>query len=407
MKENNQTKKIQSVSIILAGIIWAFWILKKGVKFSPDSGSYSYLGDLLIKYDFNYFNFLANTEDVAPIALYSAWVSIVAISKVILSDKWGVGIVVINYIAAIYILVLTLKITNLVNRNFVSIIFASLALICCYEFFMWTHYVLSDILFAAISFSIIFLSISLFQEPTRPQKRIASGLILFAIALFFRPASPPLVVFIFLAILFGFFFKLGSSDENKRNRLIFGLTLFSCIAIISVLFFHSHIMLEPENWPFSFFKTWIAILANDYKLGVVVFDRPETFLSIPTNIFDYLFITLCKFISFFSITFNGYSKIHSFFNYLFFAPIYLLSLFSIVLLYKKHSGLSTIKWWTIFLCFIYIVLFAFFHSLNQIDYDLRYRVPCLPPLVLLATIGFNELMTRFFKKASNKEMHLL
>jgi hypothetical protein len=90
---------------------------------------------------------------------------------------------------------------------------------------------------------------------------------------------------------------------------------------------------------------------------------------------------------------------HALLNYLFFLPIYVLSVFSISLLYKKESGLSSISWWTIFSCFIFILLFAFFHSFQQIDFDLRYRVPCLLPLVLLAALGLNELINGFSKKA--------
>jgi hypothetical protein len=160
-------------------------------------------------------------------------------------------------------------------------------------------------------------------------------------------------------------------------------------------------MLDPEKWPFQFFKDWILYVAKDYPLGIVVYARPETYHSIPNGILDYLFITLSKLISFFAFDFDGYSKMHALLNYVFFLPIYSLSIFSIALLYKKESGLSPSNWWTIFSCFIFVALFAFFHSLQQIDYDLRYRVPCLLPLVLLATLGFNEFMIRFSKKNSS------
>ncbi len=392
--------RVQYISIILVSAVWALMAFIKGVKFSPDSKAYSNFGDLLIKYDFNYFNVfdsVANNEDV-PLVLYSVWITIVATTKVIFGADWGIAIVVINYISAVYTLILILKATRMVTGNPACVMFASIALIFCYDFYMWIRYVLSDTLFASICFSIIFLSLSLLQNPSEPQKRIASGVILTGIALFFRPTFPPLVIFIFLSILFGFVFKLGTSDANKRNRLIKRFTLFACVALPPVLLFHSYIMLNPENWPFSFFKDWILYIAKDYHLGIIVYARPETYHSIPNGIMDYAFITLSKLISFFAFDFDGYSKMHALLNFVFFLPIYALSVFSIALLYKRDSALSPIKWWTIFSCFIFIVLFAFFHSLQQIDYDLRYRVPCLLPLVLLATLGFNELINGFSKK---------
>jgi hypothetical protein len=401
MTENSQMDRVQNICIAMASVFWALMVFIKGVKFSPDSDSYSKYGDLLIKYDFNYFDFLAHTEDVTPIALYSAWITIVAITKVIFGANWGIAIVAINYIAAVYTLILILKATRMVTGSQACIIFISVALIFCYDFYMWIRYVLSDTLFASICFTMIFLSISLFHKPSEPQKRIAIGVILFGISLFFRPTSPPLVVFIFLSILFGCVFKLGTSDANQRDRLIKDFTLVAFVALSAVLLIHSYIMLNPENWPFPFFKTWIHIVASDYELGIVVYARPETYHSIPIGIPDYLLITLSKLIAFFAFDFDGYSKMHALMNYIFFLPIYALSIFSIALLYKKESGLSPINWWTIFSCFIFVALFAFFHSLQQIDYDLRYRVPCLLPLVLLATLGFNEFMIRFSKKNSS------
>jgi hypothetical protein len=392
MIDKKQFDRVQYIGFVLVSLAWALITIKKGIIFSPDSNTYSHLGDLLIKYDFNYSEFLEHSRSVVHIALYLAWITIVAITKIIFGDNWSVAIVVINYLAAIFSLVLILKLTRMVTRNPICIIFASVALIFCYDYYMWIRYALSDILFASICFSIFFLSISLLEDPSGPQKRIASGAILLGIALFFRPASPPLIVFIFFSILFGFVFKLGASDASKRNRLIIRLTLFACVVIPAVLFFHSHIMLNPEKWPFPFFNDWVTYIAHDYQLGIVVFDRPETFHSSPSSIFDYLFITLSKLLSFFAIDFDGYSKMHALISYMFFLPVYALSVFSISRLYKKENGLSPINWWAIFSCVIFIVPFAFFHSFNQVDYDLRYRVPCLPPLILLATLGLNEFL---------------
>jgi hypothetical protein len=398
MTENSQMDRVQNICIAMASAFWALMVFIKGVKFSPDSSSYSKYGDLLIKYDFNYFDFLAHTEDVAPIALYSAWITIVAITKVIFGANWGIAIVAINYIAAIYTLILILKATRMVTRSQACIIFVSVALIFCYDFYMWIHYVLSDTLFASICFSIIFFCISLFYKPSEPQKRIAISVILSGITLFFRPTSPPLMVFIFLTILFGCVFKVGASDANQRSRLIIWFTFLACVVITPVLLLHSYIMLYPESWPFPFLNNYIPYIAGDYQLGIIVFSRPETYHAIPNGILDCVLITLSKFIYFFAFDFDGYSKMHVFLNYVFFLPIYAFSAFSITLLYKKAGGLSPINWWTIFSCFIFIVLFALFHSFQQIDYDLRYRVPCLFPLMLLATLGFNELIKSFSNK---------
>jgi hypothetical protein len=403
MTDKKQIARVQYISIFLISVVWALIAFTKGVKFSPDSNIYSGFGDLLIKYDFNYFDFYAHAEvRSTPLPFYFSWITVVAITKVLFGANWDVAIVAINYLAAIYTLTLILKTTQMVTRNLICVVFVGVALIFCYDYYMWVRYVLSETLFASICFSILFLSISLFKDSSRPQKRIAGGLILLVIALFFRPTSPPLVAFILLSILFCFIFKLSASDANKRYQLIISFTFFASVVLASALLIHSYIMLNPENWPFSSFnrlQKWFLIISRDYQSGIIVYARPETYHPIPNDILDYALITLSKFISFFAFDYNGYSKMHALVNYVFFLPIYVLSVFSIAQLYKKESGLSSISWWTIFSCFIFIVLFAFFHSLQQIDFDHRYRVPCLLPLVLLAALGLNELINGFSKKA--------
>jgi hypothetical protein len=102
----------------------------RGVKFSPDSGVYATMGDLLIKYDFNYFEFFAHAEvRQTPLPLYFAWITIVAITKVLFGANWGVAIVAINYLAAIYTLILILKTTQMVTRNLICVVFVGVALI--------------------------------------------------------------------------------------------------------------------------------------------------------------------------------------------------------------------------------------------------------------------------------------
>ena len=389
-RDNKNIDIVRYFSIALVSVVWGLITLKEGIIFAPDSRGWSNYGDLLIKHNFNYFNFLSDTNFITPIVLYSAWVTVVAITKLIFGNYWGTAIVVVSYISAVYTMLLILKATRMFSEKSACVIFACIALILCFDFHMWIRYVLSDILYASICFAILFLSLNLFRDPSRPQKRFVISLILIGIAVVFRPVFPPLLAFIFLSLLVGLILKSEGYDTNKRQRLIINLTIFACIAIPTALVLHSYVMLDPSNWPFPFFKAWILQISNEYHLGITVYKRPETYQPPPIGVLDYLFITISKFFYFFVIDLDGYSKMHAFLSYIFFLPIYAFSAFSLFQLYKKESGLTPIKWWIIFSCFIFIFLFAFFHSCNEIDYDLRYRVPCLPPLILLATIGFNE-----------------
>ena len=413
MFKPEQYSKIKIFYIFLLAIAWSLYaynhktVLGRGVIMSPDSFRYSIWADILIKYNFNPFDFVANVDFLWPPYFYYNWITIAAINKVLLGENWGLGVVVLNLLAGIFAALLLLKTTWTLTEKPGCAIFAGLFLLLCHDFFLWVPYVLSDILFSLICFSIFILITRLYQQPAEYLKRVIWILILICYAMFFRPSWPPLVMFAILSIPLIFFFSLKTVDPNERHNFIIRCSLLACIFIPAIIFYHSYFMLHPDKWPFPFLGSTISYLSKDYQQGIVIWARPETYHSSPSGILSFALISAHKMIAFFYISVDGFSFKHALYNYIIFLPLYGLSIFATTRLFIKTDGPSPEKWWCIFFCVLYIFLFAFFHALQQIDFDFRYRVPCLLPLVLLATLGFNELMTRFFKKTSNRKMHLL
>ena len=174
--------------------------------------------------------------------------------------------------------------------------------------------------------------------------------------------------------------------------------LFACVFIPAVIIFHSYFMLHPDKWPFSFLSSTVSYIASDYQRGIVIYDHPETYHFPSHNILSYSLISAHKIVAFFYINVDSYSFRHGLLNYIFFLNTYGFSIFATTKLFKKDNGPSPEKWWCIFSCVLFIFLFAFFHALEQIDFDFRYRVPCLLPLILLATLGLNEFINSFCKR---------
>lgn len=365
---------------------------------SPDSRSYSRLADTLIEYNFDIFNYLENVHFVTPLFFYSNWVAILAFSKVLLVENWGLGVVVLNLLAGIFAAFLLLKTSWVITGKPACAIFVGLLLLLCHDYYLWIPYVLSDTLFSLISFSIFILTISFYQRPSEYLKRVVGVMILFSLAIFFRPTWPPLLLFTALSIPLIFIFQPIATDSIKRHNFIVGCVLFACVFIPIIIFCHSYFMMRPEKWDFPFLGEWISQIAKDYSQGFIIYQRPETYHATPHSILDYAFISLHKMVAFFYISVKAYSFAHSLLNYIFFLPVYGLSLWAIVQLFKKDNGPSPSHWWCIFSCVTYIFFFTFFHSLQQIDYDFRYRVPSLLPLIFLATLGLNELMNSFSKR---------
>jgi hypothetical protein len=398
MFKPNQYLKVQAIYIALLALIWSLLAYRKGIVMSPDSRSYSRWADILIQYNFNVLKFLENVHDQIPPLFYFNWVTIAAFNKVLFGENWGLGIVTLNLLSGIFAAFLLIKTSQALTGKPACAIFAGLFLLICHDFYLWIPYVLSDILFSFLCFLIFTLTISLNQQPVQFSKKVIGLVALLCFALFFRPTWPPLLIFALLSISLAIFFNSIAADPNKRHRFIIGCTLFACVFIPAIIFCHSYLTLYPEKWPFSFMSEWVSIVATDYQQGIVIYARPETYHTPPHDLLSYALISAHKMIAFFYVSVHSYSFKHTIVNYIFFVPVYVFSLSAIVQLFKKANGPSPANWWCIFYCVLFIFLIACFHSLQQIDYDFRYRLPCILPLILLASLGLNEFINGFSKK---------
>lgn len=396
LKTTNYTK-IKIGYLVLLSIVWSLYVYKRGIIIPSDTiGDYLPWADALVKYNFNIFELQNNINHRGPLIFYYIWLSIIAASKFILGENWSVGIVTLNLTAAIFVSILLFKGVWNTTGKATCVFFASLFLILCHDFYLWIPFVLSDILFNLVTFSAFYLVLTLHQGFSKPRKRITEIIVLVIIACLFRPAWPPLMIFIIFSLSI-LLLKLQESNLTERHCFILRFTLLAFLFGSIIIGIHSYIMLNPDKWPFIFFRDWIDFIALDYNKGIVVYGHTQTWHFPPRNILDCMFISIDKFFSFFYFDFKIYSLKHTLINYIFFTPVYGLSIFAIIQLFKKKEGPSPSNWWCIFLSVSFIFCFAFFHALMQIDYDFRYRVPCLLPLIFLATLGWNELVKNFVK----------
>tara|TARA_B100002003_G_scaffold218280_1_gene219130 strand:- start:208 stop:768 length:561 start_codon:yes stop_codon:yes gene_type:complete len=125
--------------------------------------------------------------------------------------------------------------------------------------------------------------------------------------------------------------------------------------------------------------------------GIVVNNRPYTYHKVPVSVIDYVLIIADKFLHFFAVFTRDYSLKHMIFNHLFFLPAYGLAFITLYEIFRKKSKLSPEEWNLAFLSVIFVLIFALFHSITILDFDWRYRLPCIPPLIVLAGIGSMQL----------------
>jgi len=126
------------------------------------------------------------------------------------------------------------------------------------------------------------------------------------------------------------------------------------------------------------------------KNGMIIHDRPETWVNQPKNFIDTVYIYFLRLINFFNPYASTFSIVHIALN----AIQIVLILFSVFIWF--FFGVHIKIYDKIFL-FILLLSFsvAAFHSFILIDYDWRYRFPIILPLILLFPISLEIIVKKF------------
>ena len=124
--------------------------------------------------------------------------------------------------------------------------------------------------------------------------------------------------------------------------------------------------------------------------GTIIHQRYDTYLSAPNNFFDLTKIIVTRFFYFFVFLNSKFSLMHNFINLINYIIIYSLIIYT----YLNMLYLKEIEKKIFHTMMTAVILFAFFHSVLLIDYDWRYRLPCLLPMSIMALIGFKQLFNK-------------
>jgi hypothetical protein len=124
---------------------------------------------------------------------------------------------------------------------------------------------------------------------------------------------------------------------------------------------------------------------------MVVFGRTETYSSPPHTFLQFVALVIKRLFYFFVFWAAGYSPIHTVINLVFFVPSLLLGAAALGTACLKPKLLSAAAHSTAAAAVLLFGLFAVFQSLQQLDFDWRYRLPCLALLVVLAGVGWKAL----------------
>jgi len=382
-----------AVTLIIA-VAFGIFTYRRGRIESPDTATYSAWADVLISSDFSYLKTVRSLSFVVPTYLYLGWITVVALFKITLGPAWPKGIVTLNYCLTVLAIWGALDLVKRTTVRSSCVVVAGLLLLIAYDLLHWVGFVLSDVSFTALSFGVFYLLCVTSTATERTSFLTVKHVVCVALvilALFYRPTGAPLVLVGGITYLTSRLIK--SKCDVKRASMALRIALGLFLIGIGTVVVHAYLMKNPSSWPVSFSSAWIGRLSEEYHQGYVVFQRPETYVPNPTSLLDYIFITLKKLAYFFSYAAHSFSFTHKLANLVFFLPAYALSLLAAINLFRKNSLLSLKEWWVAWLAVLWICSFALFHSMQQIDFDWRYRLPCTLQLVVLSAIGFKILIS--------------
>ena len=374
------------ILFLIIGIVHVTYVLYKGPLIAPDTDDYLDWANYLITHNFNYLrlyfdNFSLESESSHILFMRFGFTTIVAFSKIILNSNWLYGILIFNlimYLLAIYtILFFVWKLT----KDILTLVFCSVICLISNEMLLWVNYILTDTSFMSIVFLILFLTTNflLDKENSSNLKLSIFGLVI--LSLFWRPTALPIIVFIFIILISK---PLIRKFANIKVLILIAITSIPFIFIISSYYFlfntHSQHITNIIG-----FSHWNFVSDRVYGFDNIFFNSPYK------NILSPALYYIIKFITYFTFINQEFSVSHIVANSIFFIPVYSFSFFAIYSFFKKPIYVNNNLVIATFAITLFIMSFGLFHTIiAHIDYDWRYRLPIIPVLIALSSIGFYE-----------------
>ncbi len=360
---------VLSLSILICFIIIFYYHLSSGFVMSSDSERFSRWADELIKLNFNLFDFFSidKASHRPSLFFFSLPVISIALCKLLFVNEWQFAFLIFNLSLLFFSLLIYSKTLLLIGVRAILVSLSLPIIVISVDILIWPRYILSDMIYAFIVITSLY-----FVVKSIIKKKIQFFGIFFLILLLLgsRPSS---ISVIFAIFLFIGIFKFQIFTSKKFIFLSILLMIISIPVVLGLIF-----LLIDSNFNEL---SKVDYITDMVKTGMIIHDRPDTWLDPPSNFFEIIYIYFLRFINFFNPYASTFSIIHIVLNCI---QVFLI-LFSILV------WLFGVQIKTIDQIFFYIIILSFsvaaFHSFILIDYDWRYRFPIILPLVMLFPIS--------------------
>ena len=299
-------------------------------------------------------------------------------ARFIAPEQWPLLMVILNVLCGALTAALLVCLVRMVTRSLAAATVALLFYVVAYDVVAWLKFVLTDMLYSVLAlatFAILIRGI-VREEPAVPRRVYLA--ILLALCFITRPAG---VILIPLVIVI----ELSDSYPKRVAPWAFAIS-----AAVVVLLVRAYFYDDISRWPFDFMRPKLEEYAAREAMGEVVWNRIDTFRATPQSMGDHVMIEADRFVRFFQFTAPDFSRAHNVVNIAYYVPLYLLGMLGTVSDGEAATRLRLVVQATLF----WLAAVAWLHAITILDYDWRYRLPVMPQLILLASIGASALFAR-------------
>ena len=366
------------IAIVVCFTLIAYYHLNSGYSMSTDSKRFSKWADDLIRLDFNLYEFFSIdiNYNMPSLFFYSVPVVLIALCKVIFVNEWQFAFLILNLSFAFFSIIIFVKSLLLIKVRPVLISLTLPLIVASVDILIWPKFILSDMIYAFL----VLLSVYLIIKGIIKDKinYLAISIIIFLL-LASRPSS---ISAVFAILSFIIISKFPIFMKQKNILLFILITFVSTPFLLSLVYFFIEFYFDNIDK--------IDFYTDMVKNGMIIHDRPETWVNQPQNFIDIVYIYFLRLINFFNPYASTFSIVHIALNVIQIVLI-LISVF-IWFFFGGHIKIYD-------KIFLFILLLSFsvaaFHSFILIDYDWRYRFPIILPLILLLPISLEIIVKKF------------
>jgi hypothetical protein len=356
------------LSIILTFFFISYYNISSELHMSPDSQLFSLWADDLIKRNFNLYDYYAQNNNIVTNFFYTVPIFIIAIFKFFFGNGWQFAFFILNLILVLLSIITFTKSLLILGVRSILVALTMPFIAISVDLLTWPRFILTDMIF---TFLVILVTYIVVKGIIRDKFNYSLLFFVTVLILISRPTSLPII----FAIVS--FVTISGFQIFSKPKII--------LLIVFALFVFTSFMLAITYYfiQFNFSdNTQLVFLSQMVKDGMIIHDRPETWVAPPTNFFDVVHIYFLRLLNFFNPYAESFSIIHIVLNTLqiFFVII------SIVIWSFLDDNIKSVNKTVVFILIVSYSV-ATFHAFTLIDYDWRYRFPIILPLIMIFSLS--------------------